>query len=93
MRYPASEKAEIIQLVAQSHLSAADAGQAWCVRHSTDGMISTARPALMRWPTIGHDQTGSGIAFPTRGQIIDLALEFPELAPRELAVRFTDLLL
>ena len=25
-----------------------------------------------------------------RGQIIDLALELPELSPRELAVRFTD---
>ncbi|GGI31319.1 hypothetical protein GCM10010987_63830 [Bradyrhizobium guangdongense] len=25
-----------------------------------------------------------------RGQIIDLALEIPELSPRELAVRFTD---
>ena len=25
-----------------------------------------------------------------RGQIIDMALELPELSPRELAVRFTD---
>ncbi len=47
---------------------------------------------MKRWPITGLDQTGSGIAFPdeVRGQIIDLALELPELSSRELGVRFTD---
>ncbi|GAC1439227.1 MAG: hypothetical protein NVSMB58_35780 [Terriglobales bacterium] len=35
----------------------------------------------MRWNRIPDN---------VRGQIIDLALEVPELSPRELAVRFTD---
>ncbi|MEY9186450.1 transposase-like protein [Bradyrhizobium ottawaense] len=56
MRYPASEKAEIIQLVEQSHLSVSRAP------HSIAGMIATAREALKRWPITGLDQTGSGIA-------------------------------
>ncbi len=37
-----------------------------------------------------QDRVWNRIPEPIRGQIIDLALEEPELSPRELAVRFTD---
>jgi hypothetical protein len=42
----------------------------------------------MRWMTAVPDQNVSGTG--SRRQIIDLALDLPELSPRELAVRFTD---
>ena len=40
----------------------------------------------------GHGQAGSGTAFPrsVRDRIVELALNKPELSPRELAVTFTD---
>jgi putative transposase len=55
-------------------------------------MIATVRAALKRWPIIGPepDRVWNRIPDDVRGQIIDLALELPELSPRELAVRFTD---
>ena len=46
---------------------------------------------MKHWPII--DRAGSGLEphpDDVRGQIVDLALELPELSPRELAVRFTD---
>src|SRR5580693_10042291 len=94
MRYPASEKAEIIRLVEQSHLPA---------RHTLD-KLGIPRATFYRW----HDRyRGSGIEAladhrsrpdrvwnripdDVRSHIINLALELPELSPRELAVRFTD---
>ena len=94
MRYPASEKAEIIKLVEQSHLPAKRpwTSSVFPAPPFTDGMIAIVTAGLKRWPTIAHDRTASGIASRTmsRGQIIGLALELPELSPRELAVRFTD---
>jgi RNA-directed DNA polymerase len=48
--------------------------------------------ALRRWPIIAQkpDRVWNRIPDDIRGQIIDLALELPELSPRELAVRFID---
>lgn len=94
MRYSASEKAEIIVLVEQSHLSAKRTLDRlgipratfyrWYERYREGGIDALAeyrsRPARV-WNRIPDD---------VRGQIIDLALELPELSPRELAVRFTD---
>ena len=94
MRYPASEKAEIIQLVEQSHLPAKRTLDKlgipratfyrWYDRYREGGIEALAdhrsRPDRV-WNRIPND---------VRGQIIDLALEHPELSPRELAVRFTD---
>src|SRR5246127_456112 len=94
MRYPASEKAEIIQLVEQSHLPAKRTLDKlgipratfyrWYDRYREGGVEALAdhrsRPNRV-WNRIPND---------VRGQIIDLALELPELSPRELAVRFTD---
>ena len=94
MRYPGSEKLEIIRIVEQSHLSA---------RHTLD-KLGIPRTTFYRW----YDRYQSGgpealedrspipshvwnrIPDKTREQIVDLALDEPELSPRELAVRFTD---
>jgi putative transposase len=94
MRYPASEKTEIIRLVEQSHLSA----------RKTLEQIGVPRATFYRW--YEQYQTGGPEALvdrpsqpshvwnripdDVRAQIITLALEQAELSPRELAVRFTD---
>ena len=94
MRYPASEKVEIIQLVEQSHLSA----------KRTLDKLGIPRASFYRWydryreggveALADHrsrpDRVWNRIPDDVRGQIIDLALDVPELSPRELAVRFTD---
>ncbi len=94
MRYPASEKLEIIRLVEQSHLGV----------KRTLAMLDIPRTTFYRW--YERYQTGGPEALEGRSskpsrvwnripdavrtQIIDLALGEPELSPRELAVRFTD---
>ena len=94
MRYPASEKLEVIKLVEQSHLS---------VRR-TLGKLGIPRTTFYRWydlyQTGGVDaledkspkpgRVWNRIPDEVRDKVIDLALNEPELAPRELAVRFTD---
>ena len=94
MRYSASEKTEIIQLVEQSHLSA----------KRTLDKLGIPRATFYRWydrcRTGGPEALGDHRSRPdrvwnripenVRRQIINLALEVPELSPRELAVRFTD---
>ncbi len=94
MRYPASEKLEIIRLVEQSHLPA----------KRTLDMLAIPRTTFYRWynryleggvealedrPS-RPNQVWNRIPDGVRGQIVDLALDEPELSPRELAVRFTD---
>src|SRR5579863_1228526 len=94
MRYSASEKLEIIRLVEQSHLP---------VRR-TLGQIGIPRSTFYRW--YDQYQTGGPEALDdrsprphrvwnripddVRSRIVTLALDEPELSPRELAVRFTD---
>ncbi|MBD9529547.1 IS3 family transposase [Paracoccus sp. PAR01] len=94
MRYPASEKLEIIRLVEGSHLSvrrtltklgiAPTTFYRWYDRYVTTGPEGLedrpSRPSRV-WNRIPDD---------VRGQIIEMALDEPELSPRELAVRFTD---
>ena len=94
MRYPASEKLEIIRQVEQSHLSA----------KQTLDLLGIARTSFYRWYdrylSLGEaglqdqpsrpSQVWNRIPDKVRKQIVDLALEEPELSPRELAVRFTD---
>src|SRR5271156_658958 len=94
MRYPVSDKAEIIRLVEQSHLPA----------KRTLDKLGIPRATFYRWydryrdggpeALADHrsrpDRVWNRIPDDVRGQIIDLALELPELSPRELAVRFTD---
>jgi putative transposase len=94
MRYPASERLEIIRLVEQSHLP---------VRRTLE-RLGIPRATLYRWydlyqasgPEALEDRPSrpsrvwNRIPEEVRRQIITLALEQPELSPRELAVRFTD---
>ncbi len=67
MRYPASEKAEIIQFVEQSHLPAKRTLAKLGIPRATftDGMIAIVMADLRRWLIIAHDPTASGIGFPT----------------------------
>jgi len=94
MRYPASEKLEIIRIVEQSHLPAKRTldklGIArrtfyrWYDRYLDGGLEALAdRPSAPSrvWNRIGED---------IQNQIVEMALDHSELSPRELAVRFTD---
>ena len=94
MRYPASEKLEIIRLVEQSHLGVG----------STLDKLGIPKTTFYRWydrflafGDAGLEDRNSSpgrvwnrIPDDVRGQIIDLALDETQLSPRELAVRFTD---
>ena len=94
MRYPPSEKLEIIRLVERSHLP---------VRRTLD-KLGIPATTFYRWydrflafGDAGLEDRNSSpgrvwnrIPDDVRGQIIDLALEETQLSPRELAVRFTD---
>jgi putative transposase len=94
MRYPASEKLEIIRIVERSHLPA----------RRTLEQLGIPRATFHRW----YDRFLTGgvealedcspkpgrvwnrIPEPVRDRIVELALDKPELSPRELAVTFTD---
>ena len=94
MRYPASEKLEIIRLVERSHLP---------VKRTLD-KLGIPRNTFHRWydryQALGEagledrkphpGRVWNRIPDGVRRAIVDLALEEPELSPRELAVRFTD---
>ena len=94
MRYSASEKLEIIRVVEQSHLSA----------RRTLAKLGITRASFYRWDdryqTGGSDgledhrprpnHVWNRIPDAVRGKIVKLALDEPDLSPRELAVRFTD---
>ena len=94
MRYPASEKLEIIKLVEGSHLSA----------RQTLSKLGLPRTTFYRWydrylkrGEAGlHDQAPkpahvwNRIPDKIRRKIVALAFKETELSPRELAVMFTD---
>ena len=94
MRCPASEKLEIIRLVERSHLP---------VRRTLD-KLGIPATTFYRWydryrafgeagledRTSGPGRIWNRIPDDVRRQIVDLALDEPELSPRELAVTFTD---
>ena len=94
MSYPASEKLEIIQLVEQSHLPVLRTLEKLSIPRQTfyrwyDRYLAGGLEALEdRRPRPG--KVWNRIPDEVRGQLIDLALEQPELSPRELAVTFTD---
>ena len=94
MRYPASEKLEIIRTVEASHLP---------VRKtlSTLGIPTTTYYRWYdRWSEGGLDALDDTAPHPgsvwnrlsdeTRADIIEFALEHEDLTPRELAVKYTD---
>ena len=94
MRYPASEKLEIIRLVEQSHLPT----------KQTLDRLGIPRRTFYRWydrylnggPEALEDRSSAPsrvwnrIPADIHDRIIEMALEHSELSPRELAVRFTD---
>jgi RNA-directed DNA polymerase len=94
MRYPASEKAEIIELVEQSHLPAKRTLDKlgipratfyrWLDRYAAGGLdaLEDRKPRPKRvWNRIPQE---------VRDKLIERALDGPELSPREVAVAFTD---
>ncbi len=94
MRYPASEKLEIIRLVEQSHLPVRRTLEKlgilpgsfyrWVDRYQTGGVEALedkpSKPSSV-WNRIPDE---------IRASLVALALDEPELSPRELAARFTD---
>ena len=94
MRYPATEKLEIIRLVEQSHLPARRTLDKLGIPRATfhrwyDRFLSGGGEALEdRRPRPGR--VWNRIPEDVRERIVELALNRPELSPRELAVTFTD---
>ena len=94
MRYPASEKLEIIRIVEKSHLP---------VRQTLQ-KLDIPRATFYRWydlyrlggidaledhrPLPGH--VWNRVPDKVRSEIVDLALDEPTLSSRELAARLTD---
>ena len=94
MRYPASEKLEIIRLVERSYLPARRTLQTLGILPSTfyrwyDRYRASGPEALEDRPSTPR-QVWNRIPDEVRARLIDLALDVPELSPRELATRFTD---
>ena len=94
MRYPASEKLEIIRIVEQSHLPAKRTLDQlgiprrtfyrWydrCLEGGPEALEDRPSAPSRVWNRIGND---------IQQQIVEMALDESELSPRELAVRFTD---
>ena len=95
MRLPASEKLEIIRLVEQSHLSARRTLEMLGIKPSTfyrwyDRFRSCGPEALEDRPS-KPGRVWNRIPDEVRQRIVTMALEQPELSPRELAIRFTDI--
>jgi len=94
MRYPASEKLEIIRIVEQSHLPVTRTLDKLGIPKTTfyrwyDRYLALGEAGLEdRSPHPGR--VWNRIPDDVRDRIVDLALDEPELSPRELAVRFTD---
>ena len=94
MRYPASEKLEIIRLVEGSHLPAKRTLERLGVPRSTFHRWHA------RWQAFGEagledrrphpGRVWNRIPDEVRQAVVDLALEESDLSPRELAVQFTD---
>ena len=94
MRYPPSEKLEIIRLVERSHLPV----------KRTLAQLGIPRTSFYRWydryltggPEALEDRRSrpgrvwNRIPDKVRDRIVQLALKETDLSPRELAVRFTD---
>jgi len=94
MRLPASEKLEIIRLVEQSHLPARRTLDMLGIRRSTfyrwyDRFRSGGRDALADRPS-KPTRVWNRVPEEVRKDLVEMALEQPELSPRELATRFTD---
>ena len=94
MRYPASEKLEIINLVEQSHLSASRTLKTLDVSRSTFyrwyDRLETGGPEALQDKSSAPQHAWNRIPDDVRNRVVELALDETALSPRELAVRFTD---
>ena len=94
MRYPASEKLEIIRLVEQSHLPVKRTLEKLGIPRSTFyrwcDLCQAGGPEALNDRSPQPDRLWNRIADDVRERIRKLALEEPALSLRELAVRFTD---
>jgi putative transposase len=94
MRYPASEKLEIIRLVEQSHLPVTRTLSQLGIPKTTfyrwyDRYLAFGEAGLEdRSPHPGR--VWNRIPDEVRERIVKLALDEPELSPREMATLFTD---
>ena len=94
MRYPACEKLEIIRLVEQSHLSVrrmlAQIGVPPATFYRWYDLYQTGGPEALEDRSPKPGRVWNRIPDDVRDRIVQLALDEPELSPRELAVQFTD---
>ena len=94
MRYPASEKLEIIRLVERSHLPVRRTLDKLGIPRATfrrwDGRYRVFGEAGLEGRTGGPGRVWNRIPDDVRQRIMETALDEPELSPREWAVRFTD---
>ena len=94
MRYPASEKLEIIRLVEQSHLPVKRTLEKLGIPRATFyrwyDLCQTGGPEALNDRSPRPDRVWNRIRDDVRERIRKLALDEPALSPRELAVRFTD---
>ncbi|MEO1026096.1 MAG: IS3 family transposase [Pseudomonadota bacterium] len=94
MRYPASEKLEIIRLVEDSHLSARRTLAKLGIPRTTfyrwyDRYLQRGEAGLQdRSPKPKH--VWNQVPDEVKRKVVDFALKETELSPRELAVTFTD---
>ncbi|MBU0864079.1 MAG: IS3 family transposase, partial [Alphaproteobacteria bacterium] len=94
VRYPASEKLEIIRTVEQSHLPAKRTLDQLGIPRRTfyrwyDRFVEGGPEALEDRPS-APSRVWNRIGDDIQQQIVEMALDYSELSPRELAVRFTD---
>jgi transposase InsO family protein len=94
MRYPASEKLEIIRLVEESTLPVRRTLEKIGIPRATFyrwyDLYQTGGPEALEDQQPKPDRVWNRIPDDVRDRIIRLALDEPALSPRELAVRFTD---
>ncbi len=94
MRYAAAEKLEIIRVVEQSHLSVrrtlAQIGVPPATFYRWYDLYQTGGPEALEDRSPRPKRVWNRIPDDVRDRIVQLALDEPELSPRELAVRFTD---
>ena len=94
MRYPASEKLEIIRLVEQSHLPVRRTLEKLGIQparfYRWYDRLRTGGPEALEDKSPRSKRVWNRIPDAIRERIVQLALDEPELSPRELATRFTD---
>jgi transposase InsO family protein len=92
MRYPASEKLEIIRLIERSHLPVRRTLEKLGIPRATFyrwvDLYQTGGPEALEDRPSRPSRVWNRIPDEIRAEVIALALEQPELSPRELAVRF-----